>query len=254
MLTTLNPKYSVCLTHRNNKATLEASIQSILSQLDSRFEVVVVDSESNDGSTSILEDLAYQGRIRLIQKKCSRGEGRQIAFENSKGSLIIANLDTDEVYVDRLRDLLELYHNKAEGDLLFVFSDISKTKRGRQNVTIAPRRLIESLGGWRNVNYGEDWDLWRRAAQVSRFRSVVFPLVTGPDPSWGKQTLRSRLTKYISMIQLGRNVFGEEEVIRPSQRLTFALAKIVAVFRPKFEGQKVFDPYQVQFMINSPPA
>jgi len=44
-------------------------------------------------SSEFYQDYAQKGDIKLIVEKCSRGKGRQIAFKNSTGKYIIANLD-----------------------------------------------------------------------------------------------------------------------------------------------------------------
>jgi len=67
-------KYSICITNYNNKETISECINSILNQIDSRFEIVVVDNMSNDGSERILSEMAELGTIHLIRMKCSRGK------------------------------------------------------------------------------------------------------------------------------------------------------------------------------------
>ena len=44
------PLYSVCICNYNMKEYLEISLKSILEQLDERYEVLVIDDGSNDGS------------------------------------------------------------------------------------------------------------------------------------------------------------------------------------------------------------
>ena len=107
--------YSICITHRNNKPTLKLSLDSILNQIDDRFEVIVVDSLSSDGSSEILREYARSGKIKLIEKKCSRGKGIQIGFENSSGKYIISNLDMEDIFNPCLLSLLREYHSKSEG-------------------------------------------------------------------------------------------------------------------------------------------
>ncbi|MEM2087155.1 MAG: glycosyltransferase [Thermoproteota archaeon] len=63
-----NPKYSVCITCRNEAKTIRASLDSILNQIDDRFEVIVVDSKSTDGTLEILKEYVEHGKIKLIVK------------------------------------------------------------------------------------------------------------------------------------------------------------------------------------------
>src|SRR3989442_5116656 len=122
-------KYSVCMTHKNNSKTLEASLNSILGQIDGSFEVVVVDAESNDGSLEKLRRYSDEGRIKLIVNKCSRGRGRQIALENSSGEYVISNMDLDEIYRASLKDLLRFYHEKCEDLVVLSVYDAARYLR-----------------------------------------------------------------------------------------------------------------------------
>src|SRR2546428_13910234 len=93
----MNPKYSICVTHYNNAPTLRQSLDCVLNQIDDRFEVIIVDNLSSDGSANILQDYSLREKITLIRRRCSRGRARQTAFENSSGDYVIANLDMDDV-------------------------------------------------------------------------------------------------------------------------------------------------------------
>jgi glycosyltransferase involved in cell wall biosynthesis len=222
-------------------------------QIDEDFEVVVVDSKSNDGSAEVLKRYEREGKIKLIEQRCSRGKGRQIAFEESKGEVVISNLDTDEVYAPGLRSLLEIYDKLPDNSVLLAISKVTKGERGRQNITIGTKRFLQEIGGWRDINYLEDWDLWRRAAERNRFSVVVFPLVTGDDPSVGKSSskiprLRFRYTRYVSMIQLGRPVFGKNEEVSWAQRGIYLVAKLATLFKPKFAKRTDFDEFDSKFL------
>jgi len=171
------PKYSICITHFNNLATLEGSMGRIQSQIDSRFEVVVVDNFSTDGSADVLKKYAKEGMIRLLQEKCSRGRGRQIAFDNSRGEYVISGLDMDDFLSPRLEEFVQLYHRLAEGYLI------------GSPATMGPASLIRELGGWRDVNWYEDWDLWRRAANRGKFAVLDFVLFESRNRELKPKTL-----------------------------------------------------------------
>ena len=95
-------------------------MDSLLSQTDESFEVVVADQKSTDGSRRILQEYADSGKIRLFDMQVrNRGLGREFAFENSRGRYIISGMDTDDIAIPgRLRILLDFYHSKCEGNLL----------------------------------------------------------------------------------------------------------------------------------------
>lgn len=248
------PKYSICIINFNNASTLAVSVESIITQINDEYEIVVVDSRSTDGSVKILEDYATKGRISLILRKCCRGVGRQIAFENSAGEYIIADLDTDDIFRHELSDLVSLYHTRCEGKLLLATTD---KNRWASNVTVGPRSLIQRLGGWRNLQWGEDWDLWRRASREGSFRWTTFQLVdrinTHPERSRPSVRLRQRYERYRDWLRLGRPIFSLGEQRTVVQRATAWAAGISAYFHTSYDdGQGPFDPYDpAQFIARS---
>jgi len=248
-----NPEYSICVTCRNEAKTIRASLDSILDQIDDRFEVVVVDSESTDGTLEILREYAERGKIKLIIKKCSRGRGRQIAFENSNGEYVISNLDMDDVIAPKLSKLMEFYHRKCEGKLLLTISD--PQDRGIQNVTVAPRLLILQIGGWRNLQYGEDWDIWSRAAKIGKYCFTAFNLIekhgTHPERQKPLRKLKLRIGKYVDAYRLGRRVVAEGEHVNAVQRLILLLARFMSLFMESYKDDfnTHFEPYDSSYYI-----
>jgi glycosyltransferase involved in cell wall biosynthesis len=165
----INPTYSVCITHFNNVLTLRESLQSVLSQLDDKFEVVVVDQSSNDGSIEVLEEFEARGQIKLYhQTQRNRGLGRQLAFERSMGKYVISNMDMDDIFGPELIGVLLTYHTQFEEKLLRVRA--AGMEIGA--ITIATRELIERLGGWNDLRYFEDVDLWNRARKAGVYREM----------------------------------------------------------------------------------
>jgi glycosyltransferase involved in cell wall biosynthesis len=226
-------KYSICITSHNSVETLNDSLDSILGQIDDSFEVVVVDAHSGDGSERVLKEYQEEGKIRLISKKCSRGQGRQIALENAYGDYIVSHIDMDDVYRQELLKLVAFYHAKCEGKVMVA---ISSPGDWTQNVTIGPRDLITKIGGWRDLQYGDDWDLWSRAALSSNYSWTVFPMSDRHrdrrDRSGFLKTLRFRFRKYRDGMRLGRDVFRKEEEVSLSQKVAKLVARISLVIYP----------------------
>jgi glycosyltransferase involved in cell wall biosynthesis len=230
-------KYSVCITHRNNLGTLKDSLDSLLGQLNDDFEIVVVDGLSDDGSEKILSNYESKGLIKLIRRRSSRGQGRQIAFENSNGEYVIANVDMDDIFRPNLSQLLEFYHGKCEGKVL---AAISKPGAWGPNVSISTRESLVEVGGWRDLQYAEDWDLWSRAAMLSIYAWTVFPLCEGHESrkainsNFGK--LRYRVVRYRDEMRLGRKVFAPGENVTLTQRFAKFLAWLSLPFHTSFRS------------------
>jgi len=225
-------KYSICITHYNNRATIEASLDSILKQIPEDCELVVVDQMSTDGSREILERYNKAGKIRLYHQGVrNRGLGRQLAFEHSNGDYIISSVDMDDVMKPLLRDAISLYHQSFEGSFMLM-----------TGFSIAPRRLIEEIGGWRDLHCHQDWDVWMRAASVSRFVFLPFDIdeFRRSHASRGMRfILEQQYGKARDMYRLGRDPLERDGRRLPAYLLTVVVAP-VAYLRSRF--MKRFEP------------
>jgi glycosyltransferase involved in cell wall biosynthesis len=226
------------MTCFNEVKTARDSIESILGQLNNNYEVVVVDSFSKDGTYEVLREFEHSHRVKVIRKRCSRGVGRQVAFENASGEYILANLDLDDVFLPVLHKVVALYHEKTEGKLITIFNLPSGWV---QNITIGPRTLIASLGGWRDLNIYEDWDIWSRAGKAHKYgwTSLRFTEseISHPEPRRAAKRLTQRYERYRDRLRLGQKIFGVGEEIGLSQRLAYVAARLTLLFRGVLVGQ-----------------
>jgi len=250
------PKFSICIIHFNNVSTIRTALESILSQITKDFEVVIVDNCSNDGSQLILDEYAAPGIIRLVRKRSSRGLARQIALENSSGEYIIANMDMDDCFEPQLLRLLSLYHACCEGDLLWVRSNDPRGYWGGGGFTIAPRTLLIEMGGWRDLQVAEDWELASRAAKIGKYKWSNFNLLQSVNAhderkNWWRSFM-FRYVKYRDMLRCGRQVFDRGEKVALSQMLPYFLAKIALPLFEKYNDpfNKTFDPYDKSYFVN----
>jgi glycosyltransferase involved in cell wall biosynthesis len=244
------PSYSICITHFNNAPTIRLSLESILNQIDDRFEVIVVDSMSSDGSYEILKEYASLGKIKLIQAKSSRGKGREIAFMNSKGKYIIANMDMDDVFKPRLTELLARYHAVAEGNLLWAYSKMKGGIWGGESFTIAPRALIEELGGWRDLQMFEDLELCSRAARRGRYSRGEFALLEATNSHVTRtksriKRMKWRYLRYREILRIGlpMSLWNRRETSK--QKLIKVSMKVLIL--PFYE--RYVDPFNYGFAL-----
>lgn len=245
--------YSICITCYNEGPTIRRSLDSLLENLNTNFEVVVVDAKSTDATFEILQEYTKDAKIKLFQRRCSRGQGRQLAFENSSGEYIIANLDMDDIFKPTLSKLLNFYHNQCEGKILLSIKDF---KVWTQNITIGPRKLFLDLGGWRNLQWSEDWDLWCRAASIGKYAWTRFGIVDETNPHAERRMLirkfKTRYTIYRDLLRLGRRVFSDGEHISIYQRAAYLFARFTLPFYDSYKSEfaKTFDPYSSRFFID----
>jgi len=228
--------YSICMLCYNDAERLKESLDSILELSDfASVEVIVVDNLSNDGSQEILSDYHHKGLIKCIERKCTRGRGRQIALEASGGRYILAHLDCDDVFfAPGIRELLSLYHRDYEGMMLMT----KRTKVDeRSNITIGPSDLFRSLG-WRDINWFEDWDIWNRAKAMGKYKFLDYPDSAPLHKSVKVRVSRRRkllsrnvmtFGRYRDMYRIGRPVFPQGKA-PIGQRLLFNLARLEVFF------------------------
>ncbi|HUT43953.1 MAG TPA: glycosyltransferase family 2 protein, partial [Desulfobacterales bacterium] len=180
--------FSVCATTYNNAGRLKVCLDSIIKALvDLDFEVVIVDNYSTDGSQEIIWDYAHRyANIKVLRCSCSRGLGRQLAFENSSGRHIIT-IDTDtEYYSEKLHKILVSYKQGKLGEMTAVHFWGS--------LGIYPRPLVEKAGGWRDYNVGEDNDFLARLSKVGHL--VFLPInieMNEPYEEWPTKGLIAAL-------------------------------------------------------------
>ena len=122
------------------------------------MELIVCDSSSTDGTPDAIRDFRpFFKRFKVVSQKSSRGRGRQIAFNHSSGSYII-QFDLDEIYSEGVRRLVQ-WHKRLKPDYAIIAGN-----------SIYPRRLIQRVGGWRDLNWSEDLDLWMRLTLTGKAR------------------------------------------------------------------------------------
>jgi glycosyltransferase involved in cell wall biosynthesis len=122
------PDITVVLATYNRKACLPRAIASVLAQEDVRFELIVVDDASTDGTADYLATL-NDPRIRVIAVGRNLGPSgaRNLGLEAARGDLI-AFLDSDDVYRSS-RLAVPLAAFAAEPDLVCVISSAVKHDR-----------------------------------------------------------------------------------------------------------------------------
>lgn len=95
---------SVIIPVRNRAKTIRQAIESVLIQKTSfRFNLIVVDNYSSDGTTEILEEYAADGKlIHIIPERKDLGIGgcwNEAIFHQSCGKFAV-QLDSDDLYSD----------------------------------------------------------------------------------------------------------------------------------------------------------
>jgi glycosyltransferase involved in cell wall biosynthesis len=149
-------EYTITMCNLNNADTLEESIKSIANQVDNRFELLVVDDGSTDGSLEILERLEDEiTNFRyVIGDNDNLGEARNHSFREANGEHILESMDLDDKYHHGILDFLKIYEK--------LYDEIDEDFYLKGNSINAASKKLLIKYPYRSMGYGEDADLWRR--------------------------------------------------------------------------------------------
>ena len=121
----MTPRISVIMAVYNGGSFLKPAIESILRQSESRFEFLIIDDGSQDGSAAIIESFK-DPRIRLIRNAANRGLAASLnaGLEVARGTYI-ARLDADDIALpDRLA--LQLDFLERNPDIAAIAKDTAR--------------------------------------------------------------------------------------------------------------------------------
>jgi glycosyltransferase involved in cell wall biosynthesis len=233
-------RVAVLLPARDAARTVRAAATSILRQGDRDLDLVAVDDGSRDGTAEILDDLARRDRrVRVV-----RGPGEGIARALQRGlarcdAEIVVRMDADDVaHPSRVERQLEALD--ADPSLAAVGSRVRLFPRRevaggmarlvewlnglvtpglveRDLLVEAPlvhpasairREALDAVGGWRDGDFPEDYDLWLRLARSGARLSNV------PEVLLAWRESAGRLTRTDPRYALARHVALKADWLR----------------------------------------
>ncbi|MCW1914129.1 glycosyltransferase [Luteolibacter sp. GHJ8] len=227
------PKISIVMPFRNSAATLPEALASVRAQTFRDWELLAVDDRSTDDSAAIVAAVAAgDGRVTLLANKSSRGVvgASETAGWSAKGAWL-ARMDSDDIsHPERLAWQWRMTEERPEldvigcgveiltplGDGMARHVDWVNSLQGSreianarfiENPLVHPSALmrksaIAKAGGYREVPWAEDHDLWLRLLEGgSIFGKVSETLLqwrdspgrlTRNDPRYG-DTFRNKM-------------------------------------------------------------
>jgi CMP-N-acetylneuraminic acid synthetase len=190
---------TVYITNHNYERYLRESIESVLRQKFSAFELIIIDDGSTDGSAAILD--AYEGnpKIRIVrQENQGLTVSNNIALRLARGKYLI-RLDADD-YLDENALLVMANHLEQHAEVGLVFPDyylvdseggLIRLER-RHNFTdgvslydqpahgactMIRRDCLLALGGYNeDFSCQDGYDLWIRFIEEYKISNVNLPL------------------------------------------------------------------------------
>lgn len=154
--------YSICICNYNMSEHIRESLSSVLRQLNDDFEVVVVDDGSSDRSVELLRELSQEfSNLRVFSyprdSKRFLGYTRNLSIKHAIGEYVVLHIDADDIWDHGIVDWCEKAKqlSKRMGDDVYI--------AGKQ-INMVNKKMLTDFGGYRNIFYTEDRDLWMRLA------------------------------------------------------------------------------------------
>lgn len=195
------PMVSVIVPTRNRPDMLRNSLQSILNQTYSNFEIIVI-NDGGDDIQPLIDSLNKRNTIRYISHECSkdRSAARNTGLRAARGKYIAYLDDDDRYYPDHLRVLVNFLESHSaqvaytdayraleenengvyvvkQRQLLYSYdfnTDMIFVENLFPNLCIMhARSCIEDSGMFdETLGTHEDWDLWIRLSLRYRFHHI----------------------------------------------------------------------------------
>jgi glycosyltransferase involved in cell wall biosynthesis len=108
--------FSIVIPTYNRAHLILKTLNSVLNQTYTNYEIIVVDNASTDNTLEILSDLEKDGQIIIIRNKINqeRSISRNLGMEKAKGDFLTF-LDSDDImYPNNLSDAIEFLNNNPQ--------------------------------------------------------------------------------------------------------------------------------------------
>lgn len=163
----MSPTYSICMVNYNMARTLGQAVDSVASQLNNDFEIVLVDDSSSDDSVRVMRELAARYpiiRVVTLDRDRNRklGETRNVSIREARGQYCLLHVDCDDVWGPHLVAWVEVFHQIESAismDILLVGQQVHMAKRG----------LLLSHGPYPNIFRGQDRHMYLRFGALGLF-------------------------------------------------------------------------------------
>ena len=191
---THNCKISVVIPVYNSEKTIKPVVRSIQNQDMADIEIILVNDNSKDNSSQIIQELMEEdSRIRIINKENNKGTlySRNIGILSANGKYLM-NLDNDDLFMDQTVfditynesekgnfDIVEFYgydipsYNPKESEVRF--SDFHNKKAGL--IVRKPNLLYFPISNNNRTFCPNDYHVWGRLVKPVYIRKLLIILV-----------------------------------------------------------------------------
>ena len=193
------PLVTVYITNYNYGDYLPEAIESVLAQTFEKFELIIIDDGSSDGSSAIISSYENDDRIVCIHQE-NRGlvHSSNVAMKLSRGKYLM-RLDADDYLAPQALGIL-VSELERDSEIALVFPDyylIDKqgnvTGQIRRHdfqtdvslfdqpahgaCTLIRKHVLESIGGYdQSFSIQDGYDLWLNIIEKYTIKNVNLPL------------------------------------------------------------------------------
>jgi len=171
---------SITIPTYNNKKTLRKTLESVKAQTYGNMEIIIVDSNSNDGTLDIIKE--FNG-IKVYQYEGTLLGARGVGVEKAKGEFVIL-VDSDHVLK---KDSVEKCVEKMnEFDMLWLYERSFQPKKLLEILYDADRRLTQNYAKYYIQPVGGTIlpRFYKRKLIVQAFKQIpkkIWPLCVAHD-------------------------------------------------------------------------
>ena len=195
-------KVSVVMPVYNGEKYLRQAILSVLNQTEKNFELIIINDGSIDSSEEIIKSFNDE-RIKYFKKDHSGLiDSLNFGIKQAQGEYV-ARFDADDICTsDRLEKQLSFFQNNPED--VMVGSCATKINENDEEIGIFnypptlwgeikkysllhnpfihstvmfKRKLITTMGGYKNFKHAEDYELWTRIIYKYPCANISEPLL-----------------------------------------------------------------------------
>jgi len=280
------PRVSILLPCRNAENTLESSLNSLIAQTFTDFEVIAVDDGSTDATGPLLDTWAdrdprihvthgdHEGIVGALQKATTRASGEFMARMDADDVAHPERLAKQVAYLDRHSEIVgcgtQVRYFPTE-----TVKDGARRYEGWINSLVTPedierdlfvecpiphptlmmrRGVFEDVGGYRDVEWPEDYDLvlrlWAVGHRFGKVAEVLLDWREAPerasrtDPRYSEAAFRHCKIEFIGKRIDGRRVVvnGAGPVGKSFARALIEAGHVLAAFvevDPRKIGQQI---------------
>jgi len=190
------PTVSVILCTFNRAGLLPRAIESVTAQTYPHWELIVLNDGSTDETAMIIERYAEKDSriIPVNQSNHGLAKSRNNAMNRASGTYFALIDDDDEYLPTHLEKRVEYLENNQDVDIVWGGLDpqgpedrhfVMDMERPGQKIHLSDCfvsgtlfgkiAVYRELGGFRDLEYAEDWDFIKRAKEKYTVHQVYFP-------------------------------------------------------------------------------